>query len=304
MKKIWILLLLFATGCGHQTGEPDETIADARVPVTVVSVGTGTMTDYLDLTATSVFQIKSVVKSAVSGYVDEQLVNAGDVVQKSETLFRIRTKESASMRSDSTNSLMFSGLISVRASLDGMVISVDHPRGDYVQEGDQLAVVAVPSSLVFILDVPYETAGLIKTGTSCELILPGGESVAGHVKSALPAMNSSSQTQRYIIRPLTSQYEPENLIVRVRVVKSISRAATSLPKVCILSDELQQRFWVMKLINDSVAIKVPVMPGLHTSDRVEITSPVFNSTDKFLASGNYGLNDTAKVLIRGNYKEQ
>ena len=304
MKKKLLLLLLVAIACQRHAGETGEALADARVLVTVARVAVGEMADYLDLTATSVFQVKSVVKSPVSGYVEEQYVNAGDAVMKTRELFRLRTRESASLRADSTGSLGFSGLIPVRASLDGMVTSIDHPKGDYIQEGDQLAVIAVPSSLVYILEVPYESGGFVKPGASCQVILPDGTLVQGRVKSLLPAMNNSSQTQRYVIQPSMLRHDPENLIARVRIVKLISPKAVSLPKACLLSDEVQQHFWVMKLVSDSMAVKVIVKPGLQAHDRVEITDPVFTAADRFLASGNYGLGDTAKIVIQGNFNNQ
>lgn len=70
-----------------------------------------------------------------------------------------------------------------------------------------------------------------------------------------------------------------------------------LPKSAVLSDELMQRFWVMKLINDSTAIKVPVTIGAQNDSLIEIKNPVFNSYDKILVSGNYGLSDTALVKV-------
>ena len=53
----------------------------------------------------------------------------------------------------------------------------------------------------------------------------------------------------------------------------------------------------MKLINDSTAVKVPVQKGIVTKDNVEIISPTFSTQDKILLSGNYGLPDTALVMI-------
>jgi hypothetical protein len=62
-----------------------------------------------------------------------------------------------------------------------------------------------------------------------------------------------------------------------------------------LADETQTEFWVMKLINDSTAIKVAVKKGIETNDKVEILEPQFNPADKIIFTGNYGLADTAKV---------
>ncbi len=303
MNKKLIFLLLVVLACRRPSGDPGETTVTARVPVTVALVSAGEMSEYIYFTATSLFQEKSIVRATAGGYVEEQLVNTGDAVAKTRELFRIRTKESASLKADTANTLGFTGLIPVRASLGGMVISIDHPKGDYVQEGDQLAVISVPESLVFILDVPFESAGFIKTDASCEVILPDSSRIAGHVKSVLPSMNNAAQTQRYIIQPSAPCHQPENLIAHVRIIKQVSPKAISLPRGCILSDEVQQQFWVMKMINDSTAVKVAVSQGLRTPDRIEITAPAFAADDRFLATGNYGLGDTAKVVVQGTYKE-
>jgi uncharacterized NAD(P)/FAD-binding protein YdhS len=53
----------------------------------------------------------------------------------------------------------------------------------------------------------------------------------------------------------------------------------------------------MKLMDDSTAVKVPVTKGLEISDKIEIISPKFLVSDKFLLTGNYGLADTARVKI-------
>jgi uncharacterized NAD(P)/FAD-binding protein YdhS len=64
-----------------------------------------------------------------------------------------------------------------------------------------------------------------------------------------------------------------------------------------LANETQTDFWVMKLINDTTAIKVPVQKGIETKNQVEILSPKFGPADKIVVTGNYGLADTAKVKI-------
>ena len=71
-----------------------------------------------------------------------------------------------------------------------------------------------------------------------------------------------------------------------------------LPKGAVLANETQSEFWVMKLINDTMAVKVDIKKGLENSEKVEITSPSFLKTDRFLMTGNYGLPDTAIVKIK------
>jgi hypothetical protein len=58
-----------------------------------------------------------------------------------------------------------------------------------------------------------------------------------------------------------------------------------------------KNYWVMKLINDSTAVKVLVTTGISEKDYVQIKMPVFKDSDLFLSSGNYGLGDTANVKV-------
>ena len=58
-----------------------------------------------------------------------------------------------------------------------------------------------------------------------------------------------------------------------------------------------ENFWVMKLINDSTAIKVPVNRGISSGNRIEILSPLFSHGDRLISTGSYGLPDTANVSI-------
>jgi hypothetical protein len=54
----------------------------------------------------------------------------------------------------------------------------------------------------------------------------------------------------------------------------------------------------MKLVNDSIAVKVPVKKGIENFKEVEITDPQFLSHEKILLTGNYGLSDTAAIIIK------
>jgi hypothetical protein len=301
MIKKWIVFLLAPSlflffNCGGRQ-ETAEREIQAKVPVTVERIHTANIEDYLELNATSSFLVKSVIKSPTSGYIEEIKITQGELVSKNQLIFKIRTKESSALKNDSLNPYSLSGLISLMANMDGIILSVDHPKGDYIQEGDQLAVIAVPSSFIYILDVPYESVSFVKLSSSCEILLPDRHTLTGRISARLPSMTPGSQTQRFIIHPSETQNMPENLIAKVKILKKVLPNAVLISRPCILSDEIMQNFWVMKLINDSMAVKIPVTLGLNSGNDVEITSPVFNGSDLFLASGNYGLGDTVKVSI-------
>jgi len=56
----------------------------------------------------------------------------------------------------------------------------------------------------------------------------------------------------------------------------------------------------VKMTNDSTAVKVPVKTGVETTGKVEILSPEFSPKDKILVTGNFGLPDTALVVLPSN----
>ena len=195
------------------------------------------------------------------------------------------------------SSFKFTGVNSIKANQSGFISQINHQSGDYVQDGDQLAVITDTKSFVFLLDMPYELRPYILNKKSLEMILPDGEKLTGIISGNMPSMDAGSQTQSIILKVNATHSIPENLIAKVKVVKSSRENAFSLPKAALLTNETQGEFWIMKMINDSTAAKVLVKKGIETNERIEILSPVFSVNDKILVTGNYGLGDTAKVKI-------
>ncbi|MCX6287626.1 MAG: hypothetical protein NTY96_10980 [Bacteroidetes bacterium] len=288
--------LVFLFAC-RNVQETDGKAVRAVVPVTVTSVRTGIMAEYAEFPATSSFLEKAVIKSPITGYVEKCFVSAGDRAKMNEMLFELRTKEATILYQDSVHALGITGLIQVRASIEGLVSVMNHPKGDFVQEGEPLCTLVLPQSLVFILELPYELKDYIRLGTECILLLPGNEKLNASIHAVLPAMTGASQTVRVILQPRIPKPLPENLMARVKIIRSIKYNVLILPKSSVLSDEVMKNFWVMKLINDTIAVKVPVVAGITGADSVEIVSPVFLPSERILTSGNYGLGDTAVVRI-------
>jgi hypothetical protein len=150
---------------------------------------------------------------------------------------------------------------------------------------------------VFILDIPFELEKYIDKNRNCRIILPDNRQISGTIIRKLPEMDMQSQTIKYIIKPQSADRLPGNLIASINLVKSTSEKAAVLPKQAVLGDETQTIFWVMKLINDSIAIKINVTKGFENNEEVEIVNPVFLPSDRIILTGNYGLPDTAKVTI-------
>jgi multidrug efflux pump subunit AcrA (membrane-fusion protein) len=302
-NKILFIALMFIgfSACKQSVNMDEASLANAKTPVTVTNINIEPIAETFDLRATSVFQKKVAVKANANGYIDYENVNIGDEVTMNQVLFTIKTKEANALANTAITqdtSLHFSGVIKIKAQKSGIITTLNHLKGDYVQDGDQLGIISERNSLLFIMEVPFELHSYIKVNHECEIFLSDDQVVKGEILGALPLVDAVSQTQSYVVKPLTELKLPENLIAKIRIIKNIKQKAAVLPKLALLSNETQTEFWVMKLINDSMAVKILIKKGIETGDKVEITEPLFNAGDRIILKGNYGLADTAKITIQ------
>ena len=142
---ILIAMLVLACQSGRKVQEEEKT--EARTPVTLTSVTLGKMTDTVQLNATSVFLVKTNVKSTLTGYLEEVMASMGSPISKGQPLFRIRSKEAATLK-NTINSLdtsfHFKGVVDVYSPADGYITQLNYQQGDYVQDGEILASVSLP----------------------------------------------------------------------------------------------------------------------------------------------------------------
>jgi multidrug efflux pump subunit AcrA (membrane-fusion protein) len=294
------LVLMFGVSCTNREADAAESNVPVQVPVTVTGISQDSLEEYIDLNATSTFLLKNYVKANATGYLQSAQIQPGQFVKAGQALFTIKTKE-AEILGNTVNKLdsafNFSGTNTIRAQVPGFISQINHQSGDYVQDGEQLAVINDEHSFVFIMELPYELRSFVKLGDRLQVNLPDGEKIPGQISSFMPTVESVSQTQNIIIKVNPSHTIPENLVSKVRIPKMVRTHAISVPRAAVLSDETQTNFWVMKMADSITAVKIPIKKGIETRERIEILSPVFSKSDRFLITGNYGLPDTAKVKV-------
>jgi hypothetical protein len=295
-----IALALLLASCGSKTETQTEQTAAPKTPVEVVSISNGSINDELTLFGTTIYLKRNLVTASIPAFITEVNVKLGDRVNKGDVLYVLQSKESRALGTDVSkidSTLKNFGVIKVTASATGIISTLDKQQpGDYVLEGTQLCTIAESNDLVFQVNVPYEFTAYTKTGNSCTLILPDNSQYSATFTKALTAMNVTAQTQTILAKCNENLFLPENMMVKVAINKGTQSKKQVLPKSCVLSDEMMKEFWVMKLINDSTAIKIPVAVGNKNSERIEVVSPKFETTDKIISKGNYGLPDTALVI--------
>lgn len=292
------LMVLFFSSCNKTA--PVEAPVAVSVPVTVTHIDTTAIESYVDLNATTAYLIKNTIKANTTGYLEVVKVASNDFVTNHQLLFSLKTRE-AKVLGNTINkidpSLNFGNAIQLRATCDGFVNAVNVQKGDYVQDGDVLAIINDAKSFAIVLSLPYELRKYVTLNEILNAYLPDGTTIQTKVDKYMPTVDPASQTQNVILKSIKAVSIPENLIVKVRINKTTDKATISLPKQAVLSDETQTDFWIMKVVNKDLAIKVPIKKGIESTDKIEILSPKLKTSDQILLTGNYGVGDSIKIKI-------
>lgn len=268
-------------------------------PVKIINPIISDLTDYINLNASTVFLNKEIVRSTFQGFIEKIYKNIGDDVNNGDPLFLIRTKESSA--SDTLQirigNKIFKGAITLKVQVNGILTFLNYNTGDYVSEGEQLAIITNPSSLRINLNVPYQYVSKIHRNSICTIILPDGKTLKANIQTLIPSVDPASQTQTFILTVTGNENLPENLNVNVRIPLSFVKDAFTLPKSAVLSNETLEKFWIVKLIDDSTAVRVDIKKGIENDSLIQILNPQLSLTDKIIWDGAYGLPDTANVVI-------
>jgi hypothetical protein len=300
-KSFGLVLIagVVATGvvsCSRETAEKEPFVENGAV-VRITNPRYSEMHETVELNANTVFMKKEIVRATFAGFVDQIRKNVGENVRTGDLLLKLRTKESAAGDSLPQEAKLFSGLVDIMCRTNGILTTLNYQAGDFVGEGEEIAVISNPSSLRLVLNVPYTYSSRIRPGKSCEIVLPDGKIVQARIENILPSVDMVAQTQTVLLRLNSFLPLPENLNMTARLSLQSITKALSLPASAIQCDETQKVFWMMKLTNDSTAVRVDIEKGIENDSLVQVLSPIFSLADRIVSDGAYGLTDTAKVTI-------
>jgi hypothetical protein len=298
LKNITIILLIFiATGCKKTS----ETKAAQKAPITVsvVNVQQNDIKEYLTFNGVTQYQKKENIRSNVTGYISYMPYKIGDHIGLGNTFASLRTKEQDALKEAvkiDSSLAKFIGPIQISSNATGIITVLTATKNDYVAEGDVLATVVQPKTLVVQVNVPYEYEGAVKIGSVCEIKLQNGQTLTAKITGTLPTIDPTAQSQVFLIA-LPDIALPENLNVQVRTIYKEDAEALTIPKKALQTNELLTDYWVMKIINDSLAIKVSVTPALKNDSLVQISSRDLKLEDKIILEGAYQMQDSTIVSI-------
>jgi len=287
------ILALVLNSCTKKEAKEEEQTHIVTVKTTHVQIGE--IDNKISFNGKTVYLKKNLVVSPISGYVWKMTVKFGESVKKGQLLFEIQTKENKALESTDSGNL---GIIKVYSPTSGVISTLNiMASGAYVLEGASLCTVAESNEVMVQLNLPFEFNSLVKAGTTCTLILGEDTQFNGTVYQILPTVDEANQTQQILIKPHTNKQLPENLNLAVEILKTRHNRSCLIPREAIMTNETQTIFWVMKVVNNKLALKVPITKGIENDKMVEALNSGLTINDMVIIEGAYGLNDSTVVKV-------
>jgi hypothetical protein len=241
------------------------------------------------------------IRTKMPGMIKRVFIKPADILVSGQPLFIIQPKElSVLSKTVRDNQLFINGYDTIYSSCEGIVSTVNFQQGDYIQEGDLLAVTITRSSLAVIAYFPFSSENKIGQNKTCFIVFPDSSQIAGQIANRIYSTEPNIQAQPYIVNFTSDSFVPENLNVIVKHKTKTINKGMFISIKALFSDEEQKNFWVMKMINDSTCIKVPVLKGIKSDSSVEINANALTPADLIVTEGGYGLSDTALVEVIQN----
>jgi multidrug efflux pump subunit AcrA (membrane-fusion protein) len=290
--SICILSLTFSSCAKKETREAEQTPV---VTVKTSPVKFGAIDNKLSFNGKTIYLKKNLVVSPLSGYILKMFAKFGDSVKKGQLLFEIQTKENKALESSNDGNI---GIIRILSPSNGVISTLNiTASGAYAVEGAPLCTVAESNEVMVQLNLPFEFNALVKKGTQVTLILDENTKFEGTVYQILPTVDEANQTQQILIKPHTNKQLPENLNLAVEILKSRHSKSCLIPRNAVMTNETQTKFWVMKVVDNKLAVKIPVTKGIENDEMIEVLSSGLMNTDVVITEGAYGLNDSSKVKV-------
>lgn len=297
-NTIWILAIVFSiTAC-----RSNKTFnANPKFPLPPVTIGTpvkGNKTVYTEFRAVSRYLQSINYRARTAGIITRVFTRPGDDVKLHQPLFIIKPAELSALESSGSlsHSIINSGdtIFSDQKSLTNHVLVQD---GDYVQPGNLLATAFKENSLVAVTYVPFSQVPLIKINSPCTVEVPGKGNVKSFFKKQLFLADNITQTQPFIVPLPGSLRLSGNMNLSVHFKEKEIHNGIFVPREAVLTNEEENIFWLMKMANDTTAVRVPVTIGWQGKNSIQVLSGNINTSDKIITGGAYGLPDTAYVRI-------
>ncbi len=300
--------------------EDADTTPTVTVDVRTAVVRAGSVEETVGATGTTITLREYQLRSPITGVIVSFGLYNGDRVKRGEVIALVRTRESEAsiqgaeeilrsstsekQREEAERALELARrsatTVAIRAPFDGILSNRVKNEMEVVGEGDQIATLVDPSSVVFSADVPSGSLRSIRVGQSAGVKLSSfpGAPLRGRVKRIEPQVNPGDQTAKVQIELIDKPASLErSLFGEAAITVGEHRDVLLVPTAALLHDDENNRWEVMVVSPDSVARTVPVVVGVRKDSVAEVSSPALTARSLVIVEGQYGLPDSTKVRM-------
>lgn len=290
-------ILIFSVSCKSQS-QQEETAVEVRSDVQVTSPVQKNIDIQEEFSGSTKYLQSFEIRAPFTGIVTKVNVAIADRVTEKQPLFEMKPREIVLLESSAIETGLKPGAAEPILSVaSGIVSQLNAQPGSYVQEGDLLATCINRQSMRVLLFVSVEKRTGSLTGHTCQVIFPDGESIAGTIGFPFPAASETDQTTTFPVTLSQPLSVAENTHVKVTIKTGQLKNSLMVPLKAVYGNEEQSEFWVMKVVNNSLAVKTAVRKGVVSDSLVQIIQPELSVTDQIVSSGGYGLADSALIHI-------
>ena len=296
LKYSFLTGLLFIIACHKK-----ETSVKEKILLPVVNTihpVKGNIQENKQLNGQIIYLNKTIITAPLTGYITKVNTIIGNYVDKGDLIFKIQTSENKALENTKNLKSMDYGKISLYANASGYInsLNVTEP-GIYITQGTAMATIVNDKDLIIQVNTPYEYSKLITGNKNIQIELPDKSILAASYYKTINMVDPVSQTQKIYFKLKKHKILPENLNVIADFITESKNNSILLPKEAVLTNETEDQFWIMKIINDSIAVRVPVEKGLEENGKTEILKPILTDKDLIILKGAYGLTDSTKVKV-------
>jgi membrane fusion protein (multidrug efflux system) len=227
----------------------------------------------------------------------EPLYREGSVSESSYDEYFFRSKmlknRAMSLKASLDRLLLEKKKKKILAPYDGIVVRKNADKGEWVDDGGMVAVIADDSIVDIVVNVPGDMLKYLEPGKKMTVIKES-EKFSGQFLSFVPKGDVATRTFDVKIRMQNSAGFIEGMEARALVPSAEKRSGLKVPRDALLDRFGQNVIWVVK---DSAAKMVPVQVIGYDGMQVGITGPGLEEGDMAVIKGNERLREGQPVMI-------
>jgi RND family efflux transporter MFP subunit len=321
IRKYIIVVFLIAISAGCTKRTETDSVKLALVDVKTTLVRSGQIDETITVSGSTKFKREAQLRSPITGIITDFKFFNGDKLAKNNMIASVLTKESQSAivgaeelvhsaktvieLEEAKKALELAkitgSIINLYTPFDGILNKKLKNELEVVSEGEEVATIVDPSSLIFVIDIPTMYINKVKIGQQVSIRFNSkpGKTYTGIINRIEPQVNTGDQTVPSQVNFTSSNSELAGALFGEAII-TVGRHSNILlvPKTALLKNDEDNSTSVVLVGSDSIAHKIDVQVGLKSDSTIEVLSPAILAGSIVIIEGHYGLPDSTKVRIQ------